>query len=58
MFRASVSGHRSWTSLQQDAQIKQSGDKLAGWKWLPVVTEGHKVDRCVCVTAYPSCQPK
>lgn len=35
---ASVSGHRSWTSLKRYSQIKQSGDKFAGWKWLPHVT--------------------
>lgn len=31
---ASVSGHRSWSSLQRYTHIKQSGDKYAGWKWL------------------------
>lgn len=35
---ALVSGHRSWSSLQRYAQIRQSGDKFKGWKWLPVVT--------------------
>jgi integrase len=34
---ASVSGHRSWTSLKRYAQIKQSGDKFEGWEWLPTV---------------------
>lgn len=35
---ASVSGHRSWSSLKRYAHIRQSGDKYAGWKWLAVVT--------------------
>lgn len=37
---ALVSGHRSWSSLQRYAQIRQSGDKYANWKWLKVVTNG------------------
>jgi integrase len=35
---ASVSGHRSWQSLQRYAHIRQTGDKYAGWPWLAVVT--------------------
>jgi integrase len=35
---ASVSGHKSWQSLQRYAHLKQTGDKYAGWKWLDVVT--------------------
>jgi integrase len=35
---ALVSGHRSWSSLQRYAQIRQAGDKFANWKWLPLVT--------------------
>jgi integrase len=35
---ACVSGHRSWSSLQRHAHIRQSGDCLANWKWLEVVT--------------------
>jgi integrase len=31
---ASVSGHRSWSSLQRYTHLKQVGDKYAGWKWL------------------------
>jgi integrase len=31
---ASVSGHKSWTSLQRYAHIRQTGDKYAGWHWL------------------------
>jgi integrase len=31
---ASVSGHRSWSSLQRYAHLRQVGDKFAGWKWL------------------------
>lgn len=34
---AAVSGHRSWDSLRRYTQIRQTGDKFAGWKWLPVV---------------------
>jgi integrase len=30
---ASVSGHRSWSSLKRYAHIRQTGDKFAGWKW-------------------------
>lgn len=32
---ATVSGHRSWNSLRRYTQIRQVGDKYAGWKWLP-----------------------
>jgi integrase len=35
---ASVSGHRSWQSLQRYAHLHQTGDKYAGWKWLDAVT--------------------
>jgi integrase len=35
---ATVSGHRSWTSLKRYAHLRQNGDKYAGWKWLSVVT--------------------
>jgi integrase len=31
---ASVSGHRSWSSLQRYAHLRQVGDKLDGWRWL------------------------
>ncbi|WP_372826551.1 tyrosine-type recombinase/integrase [Polaromonas sp.] len=30
-----VSGHRSWKSLQRYSHLKQDGDKLKGWAWLP-----------------------
>jgi integrase len=30
---ASVSGHRSWQSLQRYAHLRQVGDKYSGWKW-------------------------
>jgi integrase len=36
---ASASGHRSWGSLMRYTHIRQSGDKYAGWRWLPFVTE-------------------
>lgn len=32
---ATVSAHRSWSSLKRYAHIRQVGDKYAGWKWLP-----------------------
>jgi len=31
---ASVSGHRTWTSLKRYSHMEQSGDKYAGWVWL------------------------
>lgn len=34
---ASVSGHRSWQSLQRYTHIKAAGDKFSGWKWLDIV---------------------
>jgi integrase len=30
---ASVSGHRSWQSLQRYTHLRQTGDKYVGWKW-------------------------
>lgn len=36
---ASVSGHRSWTSLKRYTHIRESGDKYAGWKWMEMVTK-------------------
>lgn len=36
---ASVSGHRSWQSLQRYTHVRKAGDKFAGWPWLPIVTE-------------------
>lgn len=35
---ASVSGHRSWQSLQRYTHVQQAGDRYAGWPWLAVVT--------------------
>jgi integrase len=32
---ALVSGHRSWSSLQRYAHIRQRDDKYAGWRWRP-----------------------
>ncbi|NTI74856.1 site-specific integrase [Rhizobium rhizogenes] len=34
---ASVSGHRSWNSLQRYSHLREVGDKFAGWKWLESV---------------------
>ena len=42
---ALVSGHKSWSSLQRYAHIRQSGDKYAGWKWLDVVTTPPPADK-------------
>ncbi len=33
---ATVSGHRTWTSLKRYSHIHQSGDKYAGWQWNPI----------------------
>ena len=30
---ASVSGHRSWTSLKRYTHVRQTGDKYASWAW-------------------------
>lgn len=35
---ASVSGHRSWQSLERYTHLRQTGDKYARWKWLPLLT--------------------
>jgi integrase len=35
---AAVSGHRTWESLKRYTQLRQRGDKYAGWKWLEAVT--------------------
>jgi integrase len=34
---ASVSGHRSWQSLQRYTHLRQVGDKYADWKWATIV---------------------
>lgn len=38
---ASVSGHRSWQSLQRYSQIRDRGDKFDGWPWLERLTAPH-----------------
>ncbi len=35
---ASVSGHRSWQSLQRYTHVRAAGDKYASWSWLAAVT--------------------
>lgn len=35
---ASVSGHKSWQSLQRYAHVRQAGDKFTEWRWLPIVS--------------------
>lgn len=32
---AAVSGHRSWASLKRYTHLRTTGDKYAGWDWLP-----------------------
>lgn len=34
---ASVSGHRSWQSLQRYTHLRATGDKFAGWEWLEAI---------------------
>jgi hypothetical protein len=36
---ASVSGHRSWSSLKRYAHLRQTGDKYAGWPWLDMIVQ-------------------
>lgn len=38
---ATVSAHRSWSSLKRYAHIRQVGDKFAGWKWLGTTKENN-----------------
>lgn len=35
---AEVTGHRSWQSLQRYSHLRQTGDKMAAWTWLALVT--------------------
>lgn len=35
---ASVSGHRSWQSLQRYSHLRATGDKWSGWKWMDRLT--------------------
>ncbi|MER9247590.1 site-specific integrase [Mesorhizobium sp. M0590] len=35
---ASVSGHKSWSSLKRYTHLRQTGDKFAKWKWLNLAT--------------------
>lgn len=35
---ATVSGHRSWSSLKRYSHLRQAGDKFASWKWLALAT--------------------
>ncbi|MEM5501225.1 site-specific integrase [Ahrensia kielensis] len=39
---ATVSGHKSWQTLQRYAHINNFHDKYADWKWLDVVTKAHR----------------
>lgn len=35
---ASVTGHRSWTSLKRYTHLRTTGDKYAGWSWLSLLS--------------------
>lgn len=35
---ASVSGHKSWQSLQRYTHVRKAGDRWEGWPWLKIVT--------------------
>jgi integrase len=37
---ASVSGHRSWQSLQRYSHLRATGDKWSNWVWLDRLTNG------------------
>lgn len=39
---ASVSGHRSWSSLQRYAHLRATGDKWAGWEWVEKLAPNKK----------------
>lgn len=34
---ASVSGHRSWQSLQRYSHLRATGDRFEGWPWLDLI---------------------
>lgn len=36
---SSVSGHRSWASLQRYTHLRKQGDKFEGWEWLDRIIE-------------------
>ncbi|QIG68353.1 integrase protein [Rhizobium phage RHph_Y3_56_1] len=36
---ASVSGHKSWSSLQRYSHLREVGDKFEGWKWLDIICQ-------------------
>ncbi len=36
---ASVSGHKSWNSLQRYSHLREVGDKFEGWKWLDIICQ-------------------
>jgi integrase len=38
---ATVSSHRSWTSLKRYSHLHRTGDKYAGWPWIAKVLEAH-----------------
>jgi integrase len=41
---ASVSGHRSWPSLQRYSHLRATGDKWAGWAWLDKIAPPEDVE--------------
>ncbi len=50
---ALVSGHRNWKSLQRYTQIRQSGDKFEGWKWMRAATTPSKIQKITAVGGLP-----
>jgi integrase len=40
---ATVTGHRSWQSLQRYTHIRQSGDVWASWEWLDRLCQVHEL---------------
>ena len=50
---ATVSGHRSWVSLKRYSHIRQTGDKYAEWKWLPITAASRPV-RASPSAAFPA----
>ncbi len=41
---ATVSGHRSWSSLQRYTHLRKTGDKYANWVWFETLKEQSMVD--------------
>ena len=50
---ATVSGHRSWSSLKRYTHLRQTGDKYAGWKWFSVLTSSTSSVRASAKHVHP-----